>query len=446
MTKEMPKRSVHRLGAILIRDSLVIFAVASATLAAAASYASLSEVASLRMEMPQHEQQADTAISLLSDAIGDGEDVATQIPKDALLPDDQTHDALSKALEQARHELDVHDGETTLAKSGNEPYATPAELHAKMDSLDSTSSSMASRAGEIQRAMQDVRDAKQDKLMSDAKNALSTAIDAGQKVLDGSQGELDDETQATQLGDRLSDARSVLVTGSATIDDYNMATNALMSATDGCSASHDRYVSARQEEDRQAQEAIAAQQEADRQAEEARKQAEAAAARAEAARQAAERRKQAQAAAAEKAKADAARKAQEEAAAKAKAEADAKAAAEAAEKAELDRLLPAGDTWYVEYRNSDNPASANDDGSLAKWKTNYYIAHDWSDNGKRIALKPRYVVVDGKRYRYVSCRYVSRDTKWSSIKDWAMANNAVCFQVCDNATNTYLITRYVPVR
>lgn len=101
-------------------------------------------------------------------------------------------------------------------------------------------------------------------------------------------------------------------------------------------------------------------------------------------------------------------------------------------------------TWYASYRGTDDPATANADGSLSEWRDGYYIAHDWSSNGQLIASKPGTVVVDGRTYRYVSSMVVSRDTKWSEVNGFVYANGGIGFQTCD-PSGGYLITHYEPV-
>lgn len=103
----------------------------------------------------------------------------------------------------------------------------------------------------------------------------------------------------------------------------------------------------------------------------------------------------------------------------------------------------ASDTWYVSYTYFYGGDEANADGTLAEWKDGYFIAHSWSYSGGMIASKPTYVVVDGMTYRYVSSINVSRDTMWSEVSGFALANGGIAFQTCSG--NTYLITHYEPV-
>lgn len=122
------------------------------------------------------------------------------------------------------------------------------------------------------------------------------------------------------------------------------------------------------------------------------------------------------------------------------------AAKEAAEREKADESSvqpkPSDDgTWYVSYIWGGQ--SEIDTGAVVQWKSGYFCAHDWSQGGKMIASKPAYVVVDGVTYRYVSSINVSRDSTWSDVSGFALANGGIGFQTC--AGNTYLITHYEPV-
>lgn len=99
--------------------------------------------------------------------------------------------------------------------------------------------------------------------------------------------------------------------------------------------------------------------------------------------------------------------------------------------------------WYVVYHNDYGTAEAAADGSCTQWADRYFIAHSWSANGKRIASKPRYVVVDGVKYKYVSSMVVSRDSYFSEIEGFARANGGITFQTC--VPNGYLVVHYEPV-
>lgn len=104
---------------------------------------------------------------------------------------------------------------------------------------------------------------------------------------------------------------------------------------------------------------------------------------------------------------------------------------------------PVEDIWYVTYYNNYGSAEA-DASAVTQWADGYFIAHSTNANGKRILSKPAYVVVDGQKYRYVSCKYVSRDTTYDeSLQAWVHANGGIAFQTC--AGEPYLILHYEPV-
>lgn len=101
------------------------------------------------------------------------------------------------------------------------------------------------------------------------------------------------------------------------------------------------------------------------------------------------------------------------------------------------------DTWTPSYYNAYGTAEADANGALTQWADNYFIAHDWSANGKRIASRPAHVVINGTTYHYVSEKVVSRDTYFDdTIKAFCYANNGIAFQTCYGAN--YLITHYEP--
>lgn len=102
----------------------------------------------------------------------------------------------------------------------------------------------------------------------------------------------------------------------------------------------------------------------------------------------------------------------------------------------------ATDTWSPSYFNAYGTAAADDSGALTQWADNYFIAHDWSANGKRIASRPAHVVINGTTYHYVSEMVVSRDTYFNDTKAFCYANNGIAFQTCYGAN--YLITHYEP--
>ena len=102
----------------------------------------------------------------------------------------------------------------------------------------------------------------------------------------------------------------------------------------------------------------------------------------------------------------------------------------------------ATDTWQPSYFNAYGTDAADPSGALTQWADNYFIAHDWSANGKRIASRPAHVVINGTTYHYVSEMVVSRDTYFDDTKAFCYANNGIAFQTCYGAN--YLITHYEP--
>lgn len=102
----------------------------------------------------------------------------------------------------------------------------------------------------------------------------------------------------------------------------------------------------------------------------------------------------------------------------------------------------ATDTWEPSYFNAYGTEAADPNGALTQWANNYFIAHDWSANGKRIASRPAHVIINGTTYHYVSEMVISRDTYFNDTKAFCYANNGIAFQTCYGAN--YLITHYEP--
>lgn len=75
----------------------------------------------------------------------------------------------------------------------------------------------------------------------------------------------------------------------------------------------------------------------------------------------------------------------------------------------------ATDTWQPSYFNAYGTEAADPSGALTQWADNYFIAHDWSANGKRIASRPAHVIINGTTYHYVSERESSAETHTSTI-------------------------------
>lgn len=101
------------------------------------------------------------------------------------------------------------------------------------------------------------------------------------------------------------------------------------------------------------------------------------------------------------------------------------------------------DTWTPSYYNAYGTAEADANGALTQWADNYFVAHNWSANGKRILSRPAHVIINGTTYHYVSEKVITRDTLFDdTIKAFCYANNGIAFQTCYGAN--YLITHYEP--
>lgn len=104
--------------------------------------------------------------------------------------------------------------------------------------------------------------------------------------------------------------------------------------------------------------------------------------------------------------------------------------------------IAAAATWQPSYYNAYGTAEADANGALTQWADNYFVAHNWSANGKRIASRPAHVIINGTTYHYVSEMVVSRDTYFDDVEAFCYANNGIAFQTCYGAN--YLITHYEP--
>lgn len=102
----------------------------------------------------------------------------------------------------------------------------------------------------------------------------------------------------------------------------------------------------------------------------------------------------------------------------------------------------ATDTWQPSYFNAYGTDAADPSGALTQWADNYFVAHNWSANGKRIASRPAHVIINGTTYHYVSEMVVSRGTYLDDVAAFCYANNGIAFQTCYGAN--YLITHYEP--
>lgn len=102
----------------------------------------------------------------------------------------------------------------------------------------------------------------------------------------------------------------------------------------------------------------------------------------------------------------------------------------------------ATDTWQPSYFNAYGTEAADPSGALTQWADNYFVAHNWSANGKRILSRPAHVIINGTTYHYVSEMVVSQGTYLEDVEAFCYANNGIAFQTCYGAN--YLITHYEP--
>lgn len=98
--------------------------------------------------------------------------------------------------------------------------------------------------------------------------------------------------------------------------------------------------------------------------------------------------------------------------------------------------------WYVDYYTDYFTVEADPNGAVTQWGPDYFIAHSWSDNGKRIASKVPYVVVDGVTYHYISSRIFPQITYWDELEAFACVNGGIGFQTCYG--DALLVTHYEP--
>lgn len=99
-------------------------------------------------------------------------------------------------------------------------------------------------------------------------------------------------------------------------------------------------------------------------------------------------------------------------------------------------------SWNVDYRDDYGAPTGAADGACTQWADGYYVAHDWSEAGEKIASRPGTVVVDGQRYAYVSSEVVPRDTTYEEVYAFTHANGGIGFQTCYG--DGYLVTHYEP--
>lgn len=225
----------------------------------------------------------------------------------------------------------------------------------------------------LSKIVKDVDESHERRLSDDARDALSTAIDAAKSLLDSTDGKVSDNATRDALSSAIDDASRQAGTKGQDPSVYSGSQDALKQASDAVTDSNAAW-----------------------------------------------------------------QKAQEEAAAAAKAAA---ARARRASSGGQPSGSYDGSTWNVSYRGTDDPTTANADGSTSKWTDGYYIAHSWSEGGKRIASKPQHVVVDGKSYHYVSSEIVSLDSSADDAVSFAHQNGGIGFQTCVGNNNA-VVTHY----
>ena len=217
----------------------------------------------------------------------------------------------------------------------------------------------------------------------EAQEALGIQLDDARSVRDQNEGKVSDASTMTALKDAIASAEQTFSLDVSVTDAsvYQDAAGTLSSASDAVKTSHDEW--------QKAQEAAAA-----------------AARRASAARYASR--------------------------------SEAQAAAQSGGK-----VTQASDgTWYVSYATGQYVDSS---GGVTEYFDNYYVAHrSTGTNGKTIASRPPYVVVDGVKYQYVSERHAAVGSDYNLIKDWATANSGIAFQTCE-PDGSVLVTHYEPV-
>lgn len=103
----------------------------------------------------------------------------------------------------------------------------------------------------------------------------------------------------------------------------------------------------------------------------------------------------------------------------------------------------AEDTWTLVYYNAYGTDAADNSGALTQWADNYFIAHDWSANGHRIASKPAHVIVNGQTYHYVDYRILPARGSIDAYFGWVKSNNGVGFQTCYGTTQIF-VSHYEP--
>lgn len=121
---------------------------------------------------------------------------------------------------------------------------------------------------------------------------------------------------------------------------------------------------------------------------------------------------------------------------------DAHVAAQALSQTQAQTQARTGDTWYASYYSAIGATQADPNGALTQWKPGFYLAHNWSEAGHRIASCTPRVIIDGRAYVYASSKLVTPGTTWGEIRDFVHEGGGIGFQTCYGSG--YLITHYVP--
>lgn len=101
--------------------------------------------------------------------------------------------------------------------------------------------------------------------------------------------------------------------------------------------------------------------------------------------------------------------------------------------------------WKVEYHRNFFQKDAEEDGSVSEWMEGLFIAHNWSENGKKIESMPELVEVDGKTYQLESSQIRKLYTEFTRRDlDWMRKNDGIAFQTCQ-PNERILLTHYEPV-
>ena len=344
------------------RIGIAVAAVTAVLLAGSGAYAKTwerSQISELASE--------DAAIGRDIDDLVKKSSAETDYTADDLAADDSAYvDKLKAAVADAQKAADV------AAPTATDWYDL-WDVNGNVDAARDAVSSHKDALDSLSKIVKDVDESHERRLSDDARDALSTAIDAAKSLLDSTDGKVSDDATRDALSSAIDDASRQAGTEGQDPSVYSGSQDALKQASDAVTDSNAAW-----------------------------------------------------------------QKAQEEAAAAAKAAA---ARARRASSGGQPSGSYDGGTWNVSYRGTDDPTTANADGSTSKWTDGYYIAHSWSEGGKRIASKPQHVVVDGKSYHYVSSEIVSLDSSADDAVSFAHQNGGIGFQTCVGNNNA-VVTHY----